>query len=505
MANVNVVSSLNHSQTGIEEGGDVVVVMVPFLAQGHLNPLLHLSRLVSSYNLPIYYLGYSDKISLVKRRVHGWNPFTTCNIHFQEFPNPPSHELSHDQLYGSNKSSHQIASRFILPILDESLMLREPVGAFLLEIAKKTRRVVVIYDSLMASVVQDIVSIPNAEAFCFNVSSAFMICSMYLEEAVRRFHLPTFVGKFIGRILLPNGFQFPNNIPSFQNCFIPKFMDFILMQDRVNTFCSGNLYSTCKAVEGPYLNVLSKFNKLLRKGKQWAIGPLHPIAPLPSALPLKEDDDQNINRRHKCLKWLDKQEPNSVILVSFGTTSSLSSEQIKELAIGLEKSQQKFIWIVRDALLLREDDQQVQIPQDYEERVEGTGVVVKDWAPQLEILEHSSTGGFLSHCGWNSVLESITSGVPLATWPMLFDHPRIAVLVTKVLKIGIVVKDWEKRDELITSTTVETVVRKLMASAEGNEMRMRVIELSKKVRQSMIDGGDYTTEMDSFIAHITRC
>ncbi|XP_055835300.1 zeatin O-xylosyltransferase-like [Solanum dulcamara] len=448
-------SSLNPSQNnGIKE--DVVVVMVPFLLQGHLNPLLHISRLISSYNLPIHYICYTDKIKQVKNRVHGWDPLTTSNIHFHEFPNPPSRGQ-----YSSDKSLSEFESqKFMIPLLEESLMLREPVGAFLLEVSKKTRRVVVIYDSLMASVVQDVVSLPNAEAYCFNTSSAFMISSMYLEDELIRLHLPSFIGKFVVRFLLPRGFEFPNNLPSYKSSFIPEFMDFIIMQHVHNNFCSGNLYYTCKEIEGPYLDVLARFDRLLGRGtKQWAIGPSLPIATI------NDDDDQNnMIHRHECLKWLDKQEPNSVILVSFGTTTSLSTDQIKELAIGLEKSQQKFIWIVSDVLL--KEGEQVQIPKGYEDRVQGRGVVVKDWAPQLEILRHSATGGFLSHCGWNSILECVTMGVPLATWPMVFDHPRIAVLVTNVLKIGIQVKDWERRDELITSTTIETAIRKLMASPQ---------------------------------------
>ncbi|KAM3303104.1 hypothetical protein P3S67_014134 [Capsicum chacoense] len=95
-------------------------------------------------------------------------------------------------------------------------------------------------------------------------------------------------------------------------------------------------------------------------------------------------------------------------------------------------------------------------------------------------------------------------GVPLATWPMVFDQPRIAVLVTKVLKIVIAVKEWEQRDELITSTSIETVLRKLMDSPEGNEVRNSMVELGEKVRQSVAVDGDSKRDMDSFIAQISR-
>ncbi|XP_055835304.1 zeatin O-xylosyltransferase-like [Solanum dulcamara] len=273
--------------------------------------------------------------------------------------------------------------------------------------------------------------------------------------------------------------------------------------------CGGLAVSVCishkiadglavSEIEGPYLDVLARFDRLLGRGtKQWVISPLLPIATI------NDDDDQNnMIHRHECLKWIDKQETNSILLVSFGTAISLSTEQIKELAIGLEKSQQMLIWIVSDVLLKK--GEQFQISKGYEERVQGRGVVVKDWAPQLEILGHSATGGFLTHCGWNSILESVTMGIPLATFHMVFDQPRNAVLITNVLKIGIEVKDWERRDELITSTTIETTIRKLMASSEGNEVRKNMVELGKKVRQSNSVGGDSKKAMNSFIAHFTR-
>nr|XP_009621516.1 zeatin O-xylosyltransferase-like [Nicotiana tomentosiformis] len=126
--------------------------------------------------------------------------------------------------------------------------------------------------------------------------------------------------------------------------------------------------------------------------KQWAIGPILPIKLLPS------------NKKNEyCLEWLNKQPPKSVLYVSFGTTTSFSDEQIKELAMGLELSKQNFIWVLRytDEVDNTGKFKKLKLPEGFEERAKGVGLVVLEWAPQPEILAHPSTGGFLSHCGWN--------------------------------------------------------------------------------------------------------
>lgn len=110
----------------------------------------------------------------------------------------------------------------------------------------------------------------------------------------------------------------------------------------------------------------------------------------------------------------------------------------------------------------------------------------------------------MSHCGWNSNLESISIGVPIAAWPMHYDQPRNCAFITQVLKVGLVVKDWDKRDELVTASDVENVVRRLMETKEGDEMRDRAMKLKNEIGISMEEGGVGRMEMDSFIAHITR-
>ena len=199
-----------------------------------------------------------------------------------------------------------------------------------------------------------------------------------------------------------------------------------------------------------------------------------------------------------------KQDVNSVILISFGSTTTLSQEQVNEIALGLEQSNRRFIWVLRkgdNAEKLKDKDVKIELPEGFEVRVEGRGIMV-NWATQLEFLGHSSTGGFMSHCGWNSCIESINMGVPIATRPISFDQPFNAILVTNLLEIGITVKCWSHRDELVKASTIEKSIETLMSTIEGEEMRQRAMELSKKIKNSVSRGGLAREAMELFISHI---
>ena len=174
-------------------------------------------------------------------------------------------------------------------------------------------------------------------------------------------------------------------------------------------------------------------------------------------------------------------------------TTSLTDEQIHAIALGLENSGQKFVWVLRDADkgdIFSGDVRKYDLPTRYEDRISETrqGIIVRDWAPQLDILAHASTGGFMSHCGWNSCLESLTMGVPMVTWPMHSDQPRNALLITKALKLGIDVKEWTQENDLVESFHIENAVKKLIASKEGDEMRNRAAELRNDIKKSVAEG-----------------
>ncbi|XP_019199036.1 PREDICTED: zeatin O-glucosyltransferase-like [Ipomoea nil] len=473
----------------------VIVVVVPFVAQGHLNLLVHLSRLIASYNLPVYFVGLSVDIAAVKPRIEGWSPSDYPTLRFHEFPAPPAY------LSNTNPTMEcQSYLEFLASAMNAAAYLRSPIGSLLKELSPKCERLVVVHDALMVNTVKDAV-VQNLETYNFFVGSAFHDASLVWEVLRKILHVPSFLWKLVGRFVLPAGAVVPDRLPIPSSCYPPEFFKFIVDQRKTNAFCKGNLFDACRAIEGPYLDLLAMVYKLARKGPVWGIGPFNPVVTKRNT---KTDQDSSSKTpRHKCLEWLDKQPPKSVIFVSFGTQTVLSDHQLHELAEGLEQSGQNFIWVVKD-LTKGYKNTKINLPAGFEERVEGRGLILRDWVPQLEILDHVSTGGFLTHCGWNSCMESMCRGVPLATWPIQYDQPRNAILITEVLKTGIPIKDWESRDEITTSTTIRNAIRRLMASPEGEELRNKAAEAGRAVKESVMEGGISRLEMDNFIAHITR-
>ncbi|KMT16043.1 hypothetical protein BVRB_3g052160 [Beta vulgaris subsp. vulgaris] len=465
-------TSLNHAS--------IAAMMVPFPMQGHLNETLHLSNIIASYGIPVHFAGSTAHNRQAKLRLHGWDDEeSTSKMHFHDLQLPPFTSIPAKFNPQTNFPGH------LQPLFDATLDLRQPVFRLLQELSAKYRRIIIIHDTLMASVVQDVKLFPNAESYALHGVSAFTIFYHFWNSMTDTpFELDSDI-KISG-------------IPSSEGCFTPEFEAYIAKQYKVLDFESGRIFNTCREIEGRYMELLSKLPENAKK-KFFALGPLHPV----------ETKNRFNKIRHRCLEWLDEQEINSVIYVSFGTATSLTEEQISELAIGLERSEKKFLWVLRSADrvdISTEDDVIIrpQLPKGYEYRVKSKGMVVRDWAPQLDILAHPSVGGFMSHCGWNSCMESISMGVPIAAWPMHSDQPRNSILITEVLKIGLLIRDWEHRAEVVTSTTVENVVIRLMTSKEGEEMRKRAAELSVAVRGSVEDGGSSRLEVDSFVAHISR-
>ncbi|KAH0451467.1 hypothetical protein IEQ34_018766 [Dendrobium chrysotoxum] len=200
-----------------------------------------------------------------------------------------------------------------------------------------------------------------------------------------------------------------------------------------------------------------------------------------------------------CLKWLDQQPSRSVLFIAFGSGGTLSFKQTKEMALGLEMSGQRFLWVVRkpvdaDASAAYfnhhhgKDNPLGFLPEGFVERMKEKGMVVPSWAPQEEILAHGAIGGFLSHCGWNSTLESIVNGVPMITWPLYAEQRMNAVMLVEGAKVALRPTGMNN-DEVAGKEVIADVVKDLIEGEGGKEVRQKMHELKEAAMKTVgIDG-----------------
>ncbi|CAN0825198.1 Hydroquinone glucosyltransferase [Linum grandiflorum] len=216
--------------------------------------------------------------------------------------------------------------------------------------------------------------------------------------------------------------------------------------------------------------------------------PIYPIGPIiqPGDGSTADPSGDSPNKTgSECLDWLDLQPSGSVLFVSFGSGGTLSYDQINELAFGLEMSEQRFIWVVRtpddktaNASFFTNQSQSDSfhfLPKGFLDRTRGRGLVVHSWAPQAQILSHNSIGGFLTHCGWNSTLESVANGVPLIVWPLYAEQKMNAVMLTEDIKVAL--RPKRVGSEVIGREEIGNVARSLMEGEEGKRVRYRMKEL----------------------------
>ncbi|XP_042490674.1 UDP-glucose flavonoid 3-O-glucosyltransferase 7-like [Macadamia integrifolia] len=206
----------------------------------------------------------------------------------------------------------------------------------------------------------------------------------------------------------------------------------------------------------------------------------------------------------QCLSWLDSKKPNSVLYVSFGSVARFTASQLLEIAMGLEASGYPFIWVVRS----KDESEQRWMPEGFEERIEGKGLIITDWAPQVLILDHPAVGGFVTHCGWNSALESVSAGVPMITWPLFAEQFYNEKLVTQVLRVGVSVGAhghgaFRAEKAAVERDDIEKAVEQLMGGGEEAErMRTRAMELKEMGRRAVEEEGSSYTDLTALLEEL---
>ncbi|KAK7286721.1 hypothetical protein RJT34_21924 [Clitoria ternatea] len=236
-------------------------------------------------------------------------------------------------------------------------------------------------------------------------------------------------------------------------------------------------------------------------GSKGEYPPVYPVGPI-----VQTEVGSRDGNALECVEWLDRQEPCSVLFVCFGSGGTLSQEQMNELAWGLELSGHRFLWAVRPpdnvafaGYLGGNDDVDPLefLPSGFLERTKGRGLVVSWWAPQVEVLRHGSVGGFLSHCGWNSTMESVVNGVPLITWPLFAEQRMNAIVISEGLKTGI--RPRVNENGVVERDEVAEVVRCLIEGEKGREMRERMKKLKEASTSAMKEDGSSTKILSQLV------
>ncbi|KAI7741709.1 hypothetical protein M8C21_026509 [Ambrosia artemisiifolia] len=423
------------------------ILMFPWLGHGHISPFLELAKKLSNTNLfNIYLCSTPANLNSVKKTLK-----TECDslsislieLHLPTLPDLPP------QLHTTNG-----LPLHLMPTLKQAFDMSSPRFS---RIMKTLRPDLLVYDMIQswAPMSASALGIPSV---CFVTTSATMAATMFhlylnyskgIAFPFRTIYFRTYEYKHVHEILESSA----NNRKD---------------KDRVME-CVGNssrivLVKSFEEVEGKYANYLSVLT-----GKK--VVPVGPLVVDPCHGDLTQDS---------VMQWLETKDTASTVFVSFGSEFFLSSADLEEIAYGLEMSNVNFIWVLRFPKIETKVKLSQHLPLGFIERVKGRGLLVDGWAPQTKILGHKNIGGFVSHCGWNSVMEAMKFGVPIIAMPMQLDQPVNARLVVEV-GVGVeVVRDGNGR---LMREKVASVVQRVVVSEVGAVVREKAKNMSLCLRE----------------------
>ncbi|GLU00784.1 hypothetical protein SLE2022_181290 [Rubroshorea leprosula] len=452
------------------------VAVLPSPGMGHLNPLVEFAkRLVSLHNISLtFIIPTAGPPSKAQKSTLDSLPASIDHVFL-----PP---------VNLTDVHAKIETLLSLTVVRSLPSLRDVLKS----LTEKTHLVSLVVD-LFGTDAFDVAREFNVSPYIFFTSTA-MALSLF-------FYLPELDEKVSGEYRdLPEPVKIPGCVPIAGKELLDP------VQDRKNDAYKCVLHHTkrYRLADGIMVN---SFNDLetgaikALQAKEPGKPPVFPVGPLVNMDPSTKADEAG------CLTWLDRQPDGSVLYVSFGSGGTLSYNQTVELALGLEMSAHRFLWVVKSPnevanvtffdkanatffSVNSEKDPSDFLPKGFLERTKGRGLVVSSWAPQAQALSHSSTGGFLTHCGWNSTLESVANGVPLITWPLYAEQKMNAVMLTEDIKVALRPKANE--NGLVSRNEIARVVRALMEGEDGKKVRYRMNDLKEAAANVLSHDGSST-------------
>nr|AFK35029.1 unknown [Medicago truncatula] len=385
-------------------------VLIPYPVQGHINPLLQLAKFLHLRGFHIIYVNteYNHKRLLKSRGQNAFDGFT--NFNFESIPDGLSPtdgdgDVSQD-IYALCKS---IRKNFLRPFRELLARLNDSATSGLVRPVS-----CIVSDISMSFTIQaaEELSIPNV---VFSPSNA---CTF-----LTGIHLRTFLDKGLiplkDESYLTNGYLDTKvdcmpGLKNFRLRDLPAFIQITDPNDSMVEFiieaagrahrASAFIFNTSNELEKDVMKVISSTFPNV-----YAIGPLSSLLSQSPQNHLASLSTNLWKEDNKCLDWLESKEPRSVVYVNFGSRTVMTSEKLLEFAWGLANSKQLFLWIIRPDLVIGGS---VVLSSEFVNEISDRGLIA-GWCSQEKVLNHPPIGGFLTHCGWNSTTESISTGVPM--------------------------------------------------------------------------------------------
>ncbi|XP_058193563.1 UDP-glycosyltransferase 89A2-like [Rhododendron vialii] len=458
----------------------VHILIFPYPAQGHMLALLDLTHQLALHGLTL-------TILVTPKNLPTLNPLLSAHRSIKTLVLPLPH---HPSLPAGVENVRDIGNSGNVPIINALGKLHDPITQWFK--SHPNPPVALISDFFLGWTLHlaNQLGIPR---IAFYSTRAFLTSVLnFLWQNVKTVRsLPT--------VNLPDLPRSPcfaaEHLPSVYRAYRESDPDTEFLRDGflANARSWGSIFNSFDGLEGEYLDHLRKETG---HGRIWGVGPLSSVGRDESMGRVNPDQ----NSGGGVLSWLDGCPDGSVVYVCFGSQKLLKREQMEALASGLERSGIRFVWVVKSVSAQQTANGYGVIPDGFEDRVSGRGMVVKGWAPQVSILSHRAMGGFLSHCGWNSLLEGVVAGVMILAWPMEADQFVNARLLVE--DTGAAVRVCEGVDSIPDSVEL---ARKIAESMSGNTaQKVKAKELRDKAIEAVKVGGSSWKELEALVGELAQ-
>ncbi|KAL2521651.1 UDP-glycosyltransferase 85A1 [Forsythia ovata] len=475
---------------GTNFAGKPHAVLVPFPAQGHLIPTMQLATLLHSNGFYITFINteYNHR-RLIRSKGSDWVKG------FKDF----KFETISEGLPPSDRDATQNPVALCEAIRKNCLPFFRNLLSKLVQSNELPRITCIISDGFMSFAIKagEEFGIPVVQ-FWTASACGFMGYLQY-HELIKRGIVPFKDENFMENGLLDTPVNWIPGMKNMRLKDLPSLIRTTNPDDVLLNYLGDEAQNNLKASA----IIINTFNDLEREVLE-AISPISPpiytvgpLALLSRGLPeshLSSFKPSLWKEDAACLEWLDKRARNSVIYVNYGSVTLISDQHLKEFAWGLANSKHPFLWIVRPDIAMGES---AILPQDFLEETKNRGLITS-WCPQDQVLSHPSIGVFLTHCGWNSTLESITAGVPMICWPFFAEQQTNCRYLCTEWGVGLEVNYDVKRDD------IEELVRNVMEGEKGKEMKSRAMEWKRKAEAATKTGTSYTN-LDRIFKEVLDC